>query len=362
MKILYVGPLRSGTTSAQRLRALRELGHEIKGVETESRPQSASLLRNYDRILAKLFRMGLGTVSPPDRLQVTRAILEAAMDSAWDVLWLDKALMVGLATLQQFHSLCPAAVITGYSPDDMGSRHNQSRQFLQALPHYDVYFTTKSFGVAELGALGCPRAEFVGNAYDVHVHRPLEVTKAERTLLGAPVGFIGTGELERAKSCAFLAEQGIPVKVWGDRWDEFQRRTRGKFTVGGRSRYGDDYVKTICAFDINLCFLRKINRDFQTQRSVEIPACGAFILAERTQEHLALFEEGKEAEFFSSNEELLRKVRYYLEHPLERRAVADAGRKRCLSSGYSYHERLKAMLARVETIRQTHHLQHSSNS
>ena len=158
-----------------------------------------------------------------------------------------------------------------------------------------------------------------------------------------------------------MVEQGIPVKVWGDRWDEFQRKTRGEFTVAGPSRYGDDYVKTICSFDINLCFLRKLNRDYQTQRSVEIPACGAFMLAERTAEHLALFEEGKEAEFFSSNEELLRKARYYLEHPVERRAIAQAGRERCLSNGYSYHERLKTMLDRVESIRQANTLKYCSN-
>ena len=362
MKTLYVGPLRSGTTSAQRLRAMCELGHEVKAIESEARLQSGLLLRTYDRILGKLFRLGLGAVRAPDRLRLNRVIIEAGTDSAWDVLWLDKALVVTPATLHRFRLLSPGAVVAGYSPDDMGSRHSHSRQFLEALPHYDVYFTTKSYGVPELKALGCPRVEFVENAYDTHVHRPLTVTDAERGFLGAPVGFIGTGEMERARSCACLAAAGIPMKVWGDRWLEFQRKTGGKFTVAGPSRYGDGYVKTVCAFDINLCFLRKMNRDFQTQRSVEIPACGAFMLAERTREHLGLFEEGKEAEFFSSNEELLRKVRYYLEHPVERMAVAKAGRERCLAGGYSYHERLKTMLDRVETIGQTNHLKRCSNS
>ncbi len=41
---------------------------------------------------------------------------------------------------------------------------------------------------------------------------------------------------------------------------------------------------------------------------------------------------------------LLEKVKDYLLHPQERQRVAEAGRQRCLKSGYSNRERLKWML------------------
>ncbi|MGY8914245.1 MAG: glycosyltransferase family protein, partial [Flavobacteriales bacterium] len=111
--------------------------------------------------------------------------------------------------------------------------------------------------------------------------------------------------------------------------------------------FSEDYSKALQAFKISLCFLRKINFDQQTTRTMEIPACGGFMVAERTQEHLELFEEDREAAYFSSNEELLEKCRYFLAHDDERKKVAAAGLKRCKTSGYSNEKTVKKMLDKV---------------
>jgi glycosyltransferase involved in cell wall biosynthesis len=229
----------------------------------------------------------------------------------------------------------------------MGSKHNQSKNFLACLPYYDWYCTTKTYNVQELKDLGCPRVMFTGNAYDPHTHRPMDLSPEENKRLGGPVGFIGSFEDQRAKSISFLAEQGIQVGVWGDGWEENCKVRNPNLSIMGPAQWGDDYARIICSFDICLCFLRKINRDLQTTRTIEIPACGAFMLAERTSEHLEMFEEGKEAEFFDSDAELIEKVNFYLKNEAERRRIAQAGRERCLNSGYSYHERLKEILSSI---------------
>jgi len=58
----------------------------------------------------------------------------------------------------------------------------------------------------------------------------------------------------------------------------------------------------------------------------------------------------KEAAFFNSKEELFEKVTYYLGHEEERKNIAQAGRDRCLRSGYSNNEILNSMLQFIEKL------------
>jgi len=318
------------------MEAMVDLGYDVTAIETEPEWVRKKEKKFFYRLLRKI-------LGPLDLARVNQQIINNFRIKGFDIVWLDKGLTVDYKTLKYIKDRYNNAIIVGYSPDDMYRKHNQSRRFLKHLSLYDIFFTTKSYNVTELKELGCRNVKFIGNAFDLKAHRPIQVTPEERYRLGGPVGFIGSYEKERALSMWKLAERDIPVRVWGPHWNKC-KLSHVNLRLEKKGLWGEDYAKAICSFDINLCFLRKINRDLQTTRSIEIPACGAFMLAERTDEHLELFEEGKEAEFFSSDEELEEKVRYYLSHPKQRERIAAAGRERCLKSGYSNHDRMRAML------------------
>lgn len=326
-RLMYVGDLAAGTTSRMRCESLVELGFDVLELGTDSgRP---GILRRYAGKVAHRLRV------PLDHVRANEVILREA--SAIDVLWLDKAITILPGTLRGAKLVNPSLLVIGYSPDDMSKPHCSSRYFIAGLPWYDAFITTKSFGVPELEALGCRRVLFSPNAYDPSTHRPpddpLHCPKP------IPVGFIGFYEEARSASIARLCEAGIPVTASGPGWPEHRHRLPGNATCLPAAA-GAAYTTRIHETMINLGFLRKLNRDLQTQRSVEIPACAGFMLAERTWEHQALFREGVEADFFGGDDELVAKVRHYLERPEECLAIGLRALERCRLGRYSYRERL----------------------
>lgn len=347
IKILSVGqfpPLGLSNTTLLRDNVLTSIASEIDRVNTFSVPINLKY-----RIFNRLFRLGV-PFRLPDLSLANKRIIHLASEKTYDVVWIDKGLTIYPEILKELKKLQPAVIIIGYSPDLMTAKHNQSQQFIESLPYYDCYVTTKSYAVDDMYKLGCKKVIYQGNAYQEDFHYPRLYSDLDYQRLAGDVGFIGAWEEERAESILYLVKHGIPVRVWGDKkWLRYQNKYP-LLKIENDGLYTDDYCTALSAFKISLCFLRKMNFDLQTQRSVEIPACQGFVLAKRTNEHLELFEENKEACYFSSNEELLEKCRYYLQHEDERMCIAKAGRQRCIDSGYSYKKRIEAVLMEMELI------------
>lgn len=340
LRILSIGGfsgLGESNTCLQRDRILQRFG-EVDHVDTTLVP-----INFQYRLRNKLFQYGI-PLSLPDLSGANRLIRDLVSNKKYDIIWIDKGIVINERTFKTIKHYAPKATLIGYSPDYMCARHNQSKDFLASLKYYDIYVTTKSYAVNELRALGCRNVYFVGNSYQEGFHKPYVLTSAEEEKYGCDVGFIGAWEKERSDSIEFLAKHGIKIKIWGSsEWEDIcQKQENLRFA--GRELHDECYCKAICGCKISLCFLRKMNLDLQTTRSVEIPACGSFMLAERTTEHIAMFEEDKEAAYFSSDEELLQKCRYYLEHDDERRQIALAGHIRCVNSGYSNQDRIRTII------------------
>jgi spore maturation protein CgeB len=256
--------------------------------------------------------------------------------------FIDKGIYVWPLTVRNIKRMAAAAVVH-YLPDDYYGSGLHLRLVTRAICDYDAVFTTKTYNVRELERAGVTRVQYVPNAYDPLLHRPPELTEAERRIYGCDISFIGRWEPDRQETLTHLAEKGYKMKIWGDGWNKAGIPDRLRPCVQGRGVFGAEYAKAIAASSINLNILSKWYRDEETQRSIEIPACAGFMLAERTARHLEYFEEGKEAEFYSCEGELSEKCSYYIEHPADAQSIGAAGRQRCIRSDYSYADRINSI-------------------
>ncbi len=80
------------------------------------------------------------------------------------------------------------------------------------------------------------------------------------------------------------------------------------------------------------------------QRVFDVPAAGGFVLSDNQADMHELFEPGKESAVYSSDEELADKARYFLSHETERRAIAEAAKRRVLAE-HTYEKRFEKLLA-----------------
>jgi spore maturation protein CgeB len=278
---------------------------------------------------------------PLDRFNENSMLLDLNVKKDYDVVFIEKCLSLRPSTLLKIKNKKGNKLVC-YILDDFLGKGNISFFFNKCIPLYDIIATNKKHNIQEYYRLGAKKVIYFRNAFSMDVHRPVSLTIDEASYFGSDVSFVGTFEKERASFLLFLANNNIKIKVWG--WSKKSIESgieHPNITNMNKHVYLDDYAKVICSSKINLNFLRRSNRDSETTRSVEIPACGGFMLAERTTQHLEFFQEGIEAEYFEDEFELLKKVEYYLKNDKLRIEISQKARERCLEKDYSYDNQIR---------------------
>jgi spore maturation protein CgeB len=237
------------------------------------------------------------------------------------------------------------APIVHFFNEDFFNPRNTSVVLRDAAASYDKFFTTKSFNVPELARLGIANVAYLPHGYRPRCHFPVSVTAQESQRYGSPVTFVGTYERPRANVLKQLGTTDL--KIWGNNWNRLPIFSPLRRAVQNKDVYCEEMSKVFNSSHICLAFLRRANRDRHTSRTFEIPACGGFQLAERSDEVLEFFDEGKEIECFGSAAELRDKVDFYLRNECARVRIASAGMARLRRSRYSFTDRLESILASV---------------
>ena len=291
---------------------------------------------------------------PIDLSNQNRYLMSYFKDHSADVVFMVKHNHIRAQTLKTIRKLNRQVIFVSWSQDDMFAKHNRSIYYTASLPMVDLLVTQKSFNCNpdELPSLGVKKILFQNKAYSTLVHKKYDKSHLKNLVNSHEVLFIGFAEAERFNFLNRLAERGVKIDVYGSGWEKpkFRDHAHENLRLHFITLLGESYGAAISNSKITLGFLRKQNRDLQTSRSVEVPACGGFLLAERTLEQQSMFPEGQCAEYFDDIEEAYEKITFYLENKHEREKIAANGFTKSREGKFSYRDRVEEIIATAKEV------------
>jgi len=172
------------------------------------------------------------------------------------------------------------------------------------------------------------------------------------------VSFVGQPHGFRREIIAKLEQEGIRVATFGYGWREtpFKRRWNKRYAKypflqfnKGRISH-DEMIRIFNQSKINLNLSASSHESAMDQmkaRNFEVPSCGGFLLTGKVPHLENFFDIGKEVAVYTSIEEMIEKIRYYLAHEEERQRIANAGYLRTLRD-HTYENRFRDIYGRIK--------------
>jgi hypothetical protein len=177
-------------------------------------------------------------------------------------------------------------------------------------------------------------AYWMPQAIDTEFFRPLDVP------LDIDVSFLGQRYGYRAQLVERLRRSGIDVACFGPGWGTSVISENEKIELYNRSRINLG-TGVVGYSDAITCI---------KGRDTEVTACGGFYLTTFDAELAEMFHVGREIACYRNEIDCVEMIRYYLEAEDERRAVAAAGRERCLRD-HAWEVRLDALFRWMGLLR-----------
>lgn len=349
MKILVIGDGHSAIHEVAVVEAFKKLGHMVEPFYWQSYFKSSNALGRLWKKAQNKFLLG------PTINRLNRHLVKKAAEFDPKLIFIYRGTHVTPSTLRELKCALPNCNVFGYNNDDPFAEGHPSwlwRHFMQCVPVYDLVFAYRHQNLDEFIKLGAKRVELLRSWFIPELNYPVSLSDKDKLTFDCDVVFIGhyedDGRLEYLES---IVEAGYKLRLFGPpyEWNNLLLRSeklRHLFPV--RLVWNSDYSKAISGARIALCFFSKLNRDTYTRRCFEIPATGTLLLSEYSDDIATLYTEGKEVDFFKSKQEMICKIKLYLDDDCLRRQVAADGRQRVIGDGHDIVSRMAEVAELVE--------------
>lgn len=216
---------------------------------------------------------------------------------------------------------------------------------IQSLLSFDLVVTFAKMFLPVYEQMGVSHVVRIPFGYDPQMHRPVKLEGADVGVFGSDLSYAGnTGPLQRRWMDSLA---GYRPKCFGADWDNAPRLERALRRFRGYERYrkslrgfGAELTKVCAGAKVMLNLVRAEHDCGHSMKTFELPACGACVVTNRTDEQEEFFQDG--ARFFRNQDELIEHVERLLGDEKEREKLRNAGLKEV--ARHTYESRAVALL------------------
>lgn len=270
-----------------------------------------------------------------------------------DLIFICKGNTLEASTVDELRSISGAIMLNLYTDNpNVDPGHAMFGQLSSRLARYDCVFSSSKSLIPVFYLCGAPKVALLPFAHDPALHQPATVNPSEKAFYESPVACLSTWGALHEQWLEHLAPFGL--KIWGKHWHHLRPASPlihcwqkpGATEVG----VGADMAKVCGCSSIVFNLVRAEHGCLSSMKTFELPACGAFVISNRTDEQLEYFEEDRCAVYFSTAQELLEKVRFYLQHQELREKIAASAYAE-VSNRHTYSHRLETILSMCRQLR-----------
>jgi spore maturation protein CgeB len=345
MKILIVGDGGSDIHEVAVMKSFKNMGHEVKSFYWHPYFKAENRLVNLWRRFQNKYIIG------PAINKINHDLISITLKFSPKLIFVYRGTHIYYQAISLIKNQLPYCQIFGYNNDDpFGDGHPPWlwRHFLKCVPYYDLVFAYRIHNLADFKKIGAKRTELLRSWYLPYINHYVSLNKEEKIKYECDIVFVGHYENDgRLEHLEEIVKNGYKLRLFGPGYEWDQRLKKSSVLAHlapVHLIWGNEYNKAICGAKIALCFLSKLNRDSYTRRCFEIPAAGTLLLSEYSDDLANIYESGAEVAFFKSKEEMIQKIKLYIEDVNLRNIVSVNGTKRARNDGYDIDSRMTRVL------------------
>lgn len=348
MRILVVGDWHSELHEETVYQAFKKLGHEVHRFSWHEYFQPSRALWIVNHVLKKIQNKFM---TGPIVARINRDFLATVTALQPNLVFIYRGTHITPASLRAVKARFPSVTLVGYNNDDPFAPGHPLwlwRHFMGAIPVYDLMLAYRHSNVVDFVRAGAKKVQLLRAWFTEERNHPVDLSTDEVERFNCDVVFAGHYESDnRLEFLEEIVRHGFKLRLFGPGydWDPVIAKSPVlRHLMPVRLVWGEDYNRALCGAKVALCFFSKLNRDTYTRRCFEIPATRTFMLSEYSENLSGLYQEGVEADFFRSKQELIEKLRVYLSDDARRKSVAEAGYQRVRTDGHDVVSRMRQVL------------------